>query len=117
MHAGLRCWWHNRQLEQQQAARGGQEQAAAAEPGLQLPQDVHQPVLAGAAGTAAGAVRTALCETAASLRPLLHVQRSAAHGAAAAGLFALGGWLEQEQQREQQRAAARQQWSEGPGWG
>lgn len=127
VHVGLHAWWHNRQANPQlqqpaaaptlphQLAEDGQPAAAAAT----LPfaaVEVHQPVLAGAA------VRTALCETAAALHPFVHAQRAAAHGFAAAGIFALGGWLEVEQQRQQRaadaarRGAARRE-QQQDGWG
>jgi len=37
------------------------------------------------------------------MHPLVHAQRSLAAGLAAAGVFALGGYVEQEQQRQQQQ--------------
>ena len=60
-------------------------------------------------------MRAVLAEAAAAVHPLVHAQRTVGAGAAAAGLFALGGWLEQEKQRmdaaaERQRAWEEQQW-------
>lgn len=65
----------------------------------------------------AGAVRAVLAEAAAAVHPLVHAQRTLGAGAAAAGLFAVGGLLEQEQRRmavaaEQQRAWEEEQWGE-----
>ena len=51
----------------------------------------------------AGAVRTVLSEAALTMHPLVHAQRSAAAGLCAAGVFALGGYLDREQQRQQRR--------------
>ncbi len=61
----------------------------------------------------AGAVRALLAEAAAAAHPLVHAQRSLGAGAAAAGLFALGGLLEQEQQRMDAAAERRREWEEG----
>lgn len=63
-------------------------------------------------------MRSALAEAAAAVHPLVHAQRTVGAGAAAAGLFALGGYLEQERQRqeqaaERQRAWAEEQWGDG----
>ncbi len=54
-------------------------------------------------------MRSLLAEAALALHPLLHVQRSLAAGLAAAGLFALGGALEEERGRQQGRA---EEWRE-----
>lgn len=48
----------------------------------------------------AGAVRTLLAEAAHTMHPLIHAQRAAGAGFAAAGVFALGGYLEREQERQ-----------------
>lgn len=109
---------HTQQQQQQHHhQQWTDEQAAAAAQGPAqrpwLPPDrAHQPVLAGAAGTAAGAVRSLLAEAALAMHPLLHAQRSLAAGLAAAGLFALGGALEEEQQRQRGQAEA---WREALG--
>lgn len=119
VHAGLRAWWNRRQQGVQEVPQGpgqGPQQAqraqqqgpdgqqAAAQGAAQwpwLPPDkAHQPVLAGAAGTAAGAVRSLLAEAALAMHPAVHAQRSLVAGLAAAGLFALGGALEEEQRRQ-----------------
>ncbi|KAL4421465.1 hypothetical protein ABPG75_010756 [Micractinium tetrahymenae] len=57
----------------------------------------------------AGAVRSVLAEAALTMHPWIHAQRSLAAGLAAAGLFALGGALEEEQRRQRGQA---EQWSE-----
>ncbi|EFN54648.1 expressed protein [Chlorella variabilis] len=57
----------------------------------------------------AGAVRTLLSEAALAMHPVVHAQRSVAAGLAAAGVFGLGGWLEQEEDRQKQQ---RQQWEQ-----
>ncbi|GAB4822744.1 hypothetical protein N2152v2_009790 [Parachlorella kessleri] len=65
--------------------------------------DPSNPVFAGCAGTAAGAVRTALGEV--SLHPLIHLQRSLATGLAAAGLF---GFLQLVEAAHKEEQAAKQ---------
>ena len=60
VHSSLRCWWHLRQLEQEQQAEE-QPRAPLLHPlQQQLGMPVHQPVLAGAAGTAVSAVMSAI---------------------------------------------------------
>ena len=59
-------------------------------------------------------MRALLHEAAAAVHPLVHAQRATAAGAAAAGLFTLGGYLGEQ---EQQRQRARQRWEEEAGWG
>ncbi|PRW32664.1 hypothetical protein C2E21_8194 [Chlorella sorokiniana] len=76
VNASLRCWWHNRQVAAGEAVpaaplaaplQGGQQQQAQQQQTQQQQQqaqqqqpgfDVLHPVMAGAAGTAAGAVRS-----------------------------------------------------------
>lgn len=57
-------------------------------------------------------MRTVLSEAALTMHPLVHAQRSAAAGLCAAGVFALGGYLDREQQRQQQEMQKRQEWEE-----
>lgn len=64
----------------------------------------------------AGAVRALLAEAAATVHPLVHAQRTVGAGAAAAGLFALGGYLDQEKQRQEQAAERQRVWAEEQ-WG
>lgn len=115
VHSGLRCWWHLQQQERQQGEVQQRQEQEHREAVLQTcPQQfstfsLHQPALAGVAGTAAGAVRTLLSEAALAMHPVVHAQRSVAAGLAAAGVFGLGGWLEQEEDRQKQQ---RQQWEQ-----